>query len=141
VVPAEARAMVSVRLAPRQRPEEVRAVLERLLRERLPEGAELEVGWHTAEPALFDLDEPVFALASRALERATGVAPALVRSGGSIPVVAELAARGIPTVVGGFALADDAIHAPDESYRLESLRLGERAAEELYAALAELPRR
>ena len=62
------------------------------------------------------------------------------RSGGSIPIVAELAAAGIPTVVGGFALADDAIHAPDESYRLESLRLGEATARELYTALADLPR-
>jgi hypothetical protein len=37
-------------------------------------------------------------------------------------------------------LPDDAIHAPDESYRLESLRLGERSARELYAELAGLPR-
>ena len=34
----------------------------------------------------------------------------------------------------------DAIHAPDESYRLESLRLGEAAARELYTELASLNR-
>ena len=39
----------------------------------------------------------------------------------------------------GFVLPDDAMHAPNESYRIESLRLGERAAHELYAALARLP--
>ena len=39
----------------------------------------------------------------------------------------------------GFALPDDAYHAPNESYRLESLRLGEATARELYVALAELP--
>ena len=66
------------------------------------------------------------------------MAPALVRSGGSIPVVAEFAAHGIPTIVSGFALPDDAFHAPNESYRVESLRLGERAARELYVALAAL---
>jgi hypothetical protein len=55
--------------------------------------------------------------------------------------VAELAVAGIPTVVGGFALAEDAIHAPNESYRLESLRLGAASARELYAALAQLPAR
>jgi acetylornithine deacetylase/succinyl-diaminopimelate desuccinylase-like protein len=93
---------------------------------------------HTAEPALFDVDDPVLQLAARAIEKATGTAPAMQRSGGSIPVVAELAAAGIPTIVGGYALADDAIHAPNESYRLESLRLGEASARELYAALAEL---
>jgi hypothetical protein len=42
--------------------------------------------------------------------------------------------------VSGFALPDDDIHAPNESYRLESLRLGEAASRELYAALARLPR-
>jgi acetylornithine deacetylase/succinyl-diaminopimelate desuccinylase-like protein len=141
VVPAQARAAVSVRLAPRQRSAEILATLERLLRERLPDGAELTLSNHTAEPALFDLDDPVLALAAQAIERATGTPPALVRSGGSIPVVAELAARGIPTVVAGFSLPDDNIHAPDESYRLESLELGERAAQELYTALARLPRR
>jgi acetylornithine deacetylase/succinyl-diaminopimelate desuccinylase-like protein len=138
VVPASARATVSLRLAPRQRSDEMAAVLERLLRANVPDGAEVEISMHRAEPSLFDVNDPVLQLAARAIERATGVAPVMQRSGGSIPIVAELAAAGIPTIVGGFALADDAIHAPDESYRLESLRLGEASARELYAALAEL---
>jgi acetylornithine deacetylase/succinyl-diaminopimelate desuccinylase-like protein len=138
VVPATARAVVSLRLAPLQRSEEMREVLERLLRDAAPEGAEVEIDWHVAEPALFSVDEPAIQLAARAIEKATGTAPVMQRSGGSIPIVAELAAVGIPTIVGGFALADDAIHAPNESYRLESLRLGAAAARELYAALAEL---
>jgi hypothetical protein len=46
--------------------------------------------------------------------------------------------RGIPTVVSGFGLPEDAFHAPDESYSLRSLELGERAAGELYRALAHL---
>jgi acetylornithine deacetylase/succinyl-diaminopimelate desuccinylase-like protein len=140
VVPATARAVVSLRLAPRQRSDEIQPVVERLLRGAAPEGAEVEIEWQLAEPSLFDVEEPAIQLAARAIERACGVPPVMQRSGGSIPIVAELAAAGIPTVVGGFALADDAIHAPDESYRLESLRLGEAAARELYAALADLPR-
>ena len=63
-----------------------------------------------------------------------------MRSGGSIPIVAEMAARGYPVIVGGFGLPDDAIHAPNESYALASLEWGEAAARELYLALAELPR-
>jgi hypothetical protein len=35
-------------------------------------------------------------------------------------------------------LDGDAIHAPNESYRLESLRMGERSARELYLALGGL---
>ena len=140
VVPAAASAVISLRLAPRQRSAEIQPVLERLLRSAAPDGAEVEIEFQLAEPSLFDVDEPAIQLAAQALERACGAAPVMQRSGGSIPIVAELAAAGIPTVVGGFALPDDAIHAPNESYRLESLRLGEAAARELYAALAELPR-
>jgi acetylornithine deacetylase/succinyl-diaminopimelate desuccinylase-like protein len=141
VVPSTARAQVSLRLAPRQRSEEIQPVLEGLLRSAVPAGAEVEIEWQLAEPSLFDVAQPAIQLAAQALERACGRLPVMQRSGGSIPVVAELAAAGIPTVVGGFALPDDAIHAPNESYRLESLRLGAAAARELYAALAELPAR
>jgi acetylornithine deacetylase/succinyl-diaminopimelate desuccinylase-like protein len=79
-------------------------------------------------------------LAADAIERGTGMAPAFVRTGGSIPIVAEFARKGITTIVGGYGLPDDDIHAPNESYRVESLRLGEATARELYAALAKLPR-
>ena len=91
-----------------------------------------------ADPSLFEPDLPALVLAAQAIERATGTAPALVRSGGSIPVVAEFAARAIPTIVSGFGLPDDDIHAPNESYRLESLELGSRTARELLISLADL---
>ena len=100
----------------------------------------MKLKWHLAEPSLFEPDLPAIVLAAQAIERATGTAPALVRSGGSIPVVAEFAARDIPTIVSGFGLPDDDIHAPDESYRLESLELGERTARELLTGLAALER-
>ena len=138
VVPATARATVSVRIAPGQRSERIAPALERLLRAAAPNGAEVELTGLHAEPALFDPEQPALQLAAQAIETATGTAPAFVRVGGSIPVVAEFAARGIPTVVTGFFLPDDAFHAPDESSRLESLRLGEATARELYAAFAGL---
>jgi acetylornithine deacetylase/succinyl-diaminopimelate desuccinylase-like protein len=139
VVPATAEATVSLRLAPGQDPDEMADTLERLLREPLPDGAELEITGQRAAPALFSVEEPALALAAEALERACGVPPAFVRSGGSIPIVAEMAARGYPVVVGGFSLPDDAIHAPNESYRVRSLELGEASARELLEALARLP--
>jgi acetylornithine deacetylase/succinyl-diaminopimelate desuccinylase-like protein len=139
VVPAVARVTVSQRLAPGQRADTALPVLEGLLRDALPAGAELEIeSLHSGEPALFPPDTPAIALAARAIEHAAGARPALVRSGGSIPVVAEFAAREIPTVVSGFALEADTIHAPNESYRLAALEQGEAAARELYEALAAL---
>jgi acetylornithine deacetylase/succinyl-diaminopimelate desuccinylase-like protein len=136
VVPATARATVSLRLAPRQRPAEIKDVMERLLRSAVPDGAELTMSWHLAEPALSDAESRPVRIAAEALGRACGVPAALVRSGGSIPAVAELMNRGITTVVSGFGLPDDAFHAPDESFSLRSLELGERSAHELYSALA-----
>ena len=83
---------------------------------------------------------PALRLAAEALERACGTPSAFVRLGGTLPLLAVLAERGVATIVSGFVLPDDAIHAPNESYRLESLRLGELSARELYGRLAELPR-
>ena len=79
----------------------------------------------------------MLALARGAIERATGKRSA-VRAERAVPSRSSehSPTRGIPTVLSGFALDADGIHGPDESYRLESLVLGERGARELYAALA-----
>lgn len=138
VLPVEAKGAVTIRLAPGQDVAAIRETWERLLREAAPDGAEVSFHHHGGAPSFFDPEGPVLRLAATAIERACGSAPVFVRSGGAIPVVADLAAKGIPTVVSGFSLPDDAFHAPDESYRLESLELGERAARELLEAFASL---
>jgi acetylornithine deacetylase/succinyl-diaminopimelate desuccinylase-like protein len=138
IVPARARGFVSVRLAPGQRAERVAATLERLLRSAAPPAAELSIAMELADPARFDPESPALRLGAEALGRACGAAPALVRLGGTLPILAALAERGIPAIVTGFVLDDDAVHAPNESFRLESLRLGEASARELYRALATL---
>jgi acetylornithine deacetylase/succinyl-diaminopimelate desuccinylase-like protein len=138
VIPATARATLSLRLAPRQRVEEIAPVLTGLLREAAPPGAEVEMTDHRADSVLFDVEEPVLRLAGDAMTRACGTPALYLRSGGSIPIVADLAARGIPTVVSGFSTPADRIHAPDESYLLRSLELGEASSRELLRAFAAL---
>ena len=81
--------------------------------------------------------EPVIASAMAAIERATGVAPVAMRTGGSIPVMAALVARGTPTVLSGFASADDNIHSPNERMRVRNLEWGFESAREIYRGLAE----
>jgi len=139
IVPAVARGHVSVRLAPGQRADEIGPELERLLRAAAPDEAEVSMEMDLADPALFDAGHPALQLAATAIERACGTPPAFIRLGGTLPLLAVLAERGMPAIVSGFALPDDAFHAPNESYRLESLRLGEKAARELYLALSDLP--
>lgn len=133
IVPADAHATFTQRLAPEQDPEAIAATLERLLRAPLPHGAELSLEVQQARPSLFDVEDPALRLAADALARACGRPPVFMRSGGSIPIVAEMAARGYPVIVSGFGLGEDAIHAPNESFRLRSLELGEAAARELFA--------
>jgi acetylornithine deacetylase/succinyl-diaminopimelate desuccinylase-like protein len=140
IIPCTASARLSVRVALGQDGSEIGAALERILREAAPAGAEIELDVDPSDPAGFDAADPVLALAREAIARAAGSQPLFVRSGGSIPILGALAKRGIPAIVSGFALDSDGIHGPDESYRLESLVLGERAAHELYAALATLER-
>jgi acetylornithine deacetylase/succinyl-diaminopimelate desuccinylase-like protein len=140
VVPPRAEAVLTQRLAPGQDPARIDAALRELLLRGLPVGAHLQIESALSAPALFEVDQPALTLAARALERACGRAPLFLRSGGSIPVVAEMAERGYPVIVGGFGLAEDAIHAPNESYALRALELGEAAARELLTGLAELPR-
>jgi acetylornithine deacetylase/succinyl-diaminopimelate desuccinylase-like protein len=139
ILPAFAKANISLRTAPGQNSAELAKVMEKLMRAAAPEGAEVEITGHIAEPARFDPESPPLKLAREAFERATGKPPALMRSGGTIPILAAFAERGIQTIVSGFALPEDQIHAPNESYRLESLDLNEKTSYELLKALGELP--
>lgn len=139
IIPHSASARLSVRIALGQDGEAIAAELQRLLQAAAPAGAEVEVEVEPGWPAGFDPGEPALVLARDAIAQATGMQPLFVRTGGAIPILAAFAKRGIPTVLSGFALDADGIHGPDESFRLESLELGERSARALYAALANLP--
>lgn len=140
IVPATATAVLSQRLVPAQRAADAGARLEHLLRSAAPSGAQVDIDLLLADPVLFDARSPPLRAAAVALERALGTRPAIVRWGGAIPVVAAMAAEGIPTIVSGFALAADHPHGADESFRLASLRQGGLAAEALLDELANLPR-
>ena len=137
VVPV-ASADLSVRIVGGQKSEEIAANLEQLLRDALPKGAELTFSAERAEPSAFDPEHPALQAARRALARAVGSEAKLVRTGGTLPVLAAFSERGIPAIVSGFSLPDDALHAPNESYRLVALDQGAAAARALYEELAAL---
>jgi acetylornithine deacetylase/succinyl-diaminopimelate desuccinylase-like protein len=135
IVPPEVRADLSVRLAPGQDPATIANALEELLRGAVPVGAELELKTGTAAPSRFDPAAAPLKIAREAMGRACGREPALMRSGGTLPILASFANRGIPAIVSGFGLPQDNLHAPDESFRLESIELGRRSARALYEDL------
>jgi acetylornithine deacetylase/succinyl-diaminopimelate desuccinylase-like protein len=139
VLPVEATANMSIRLAPGQKVEEIAPVVERLLREAAPAGAELEIElWSSSPPGLVPPDAKAIQLGLDAFEKALGARPALTRTGGTLPIVPALADKGIPTVITGFGLPDSQVHSPNERLVAEYVPLGISAARELFLAFASL---
>lgn len=141
VLPVVAEANVSIRLAPGQDPKRIAPEVERLLREAAPPGAEVEAElWASSEPGLVDQDSAPIQLGLDAFERALGARPLLIRSGGTLPIVPALAAKGVPTILTGFALPDSNIHSPNERLLVDYVPLGVAAARQLFLELGKLDR-
>jgi acetylornithine deacetylase/succinyl-diaminopimelate desuccinylase-like protein len=139
VLPVEAEANVSIRLAPGQHVAQIEAAFRRLLAEAAPAGAELEVELlSAAEPGIVFPDAAAIQLGLVAFERVVGVRPALIRSGGTLPIVAALAEKGIATIITGFALPDANVHAPNERLLAEYVPLGTTAARAVLSELGAL---
>jgi acetylornithine deacetylase/succinyl-diaminopimelate desuccinylase-like protein len=135
IIPPVATCDFSMRLAPGQDAAAIGEALERRLRDALPGGAELTFTAGLTAPARFDPASDALRIARGALARACGREPALIRTGGTIPILAAFAERGIPAILSGFGLPQDNFHAPDESFALTSLDLGRRTARALYEDL------
>jgi acetylornithine deacetylase/succinyl-diaminopimelate desuccinylase-like protein len=139
VIPVEAEANVSIRLAPGQDEGEIAIAFERILRDAAPAGADVEVElWATGPAGLVPPDAKAVVLAQDAFERVLGRRPLLLRSGGTLPIVPALADKGIPTIVSGFDLPDGNVHAPNERLLLRYIPLGVEAARETLIELAKL---
>jgi acetylornithine deacetylase/succinyl-diaminopimelate desuccinylase-like protein len=139
VIAVEAEANVSIRIVPGQDDKAIAAEMERLMREAVPDGAELEIQTLATGPAaLVRPDDQAIKLGQDAFERAVGARPLLIRVGGSLPVMAALEQKGVPTILTGFDLPDGNIHSPNERFRVEYVSLGVEAAKELYRSLAAL---
>jgi acetylornithine deacetylase/succinyl-diaminopimelate desuccinylase-like protein len=139
VIPVEAEANVSIRLVPGQDDKAIGAEMERLMREAAPDGTDVEIDFLASAPAaLVRPDEPAIQLGLEAFERVVGRRPLLLRVGGSLPVMAALEEKGIPTILSGFDLPEGNIHSPNERFRVEHIPLGVETAQELYKSLAEL---
>ncbi len=120
VIPAWAMAKISCRLVPDQNPEEVRQQMESYLEENAPKDVrwELEV-MSGGLPSISDRNNMGVRAMSQALQAVWATRPYFRREGGSIPVVAEMQQiLGIESVIAGFGLQDDNVHAPNEKQHL-----------------------
>jgi acetylornithine deacetylase/succinyl-diaminopimelate desuccinylase-like protein len=128
----------TIRLAPGQDVQAIGATAEKLLRDATPAGADVEIRWDGSPPGLVHPDAPAVRLGLDAFERALGVRPLLVRSGGTLPIVPALADRGIPTILTGFAVPESNIHSPNEKMLVAYFGKGVAAVRELCRAFAQL---
>jgi acetylornithine deacetylase/succinyl-diaminopimelate desuccinylase-like protein len=120
VLPASAMAKISTRLVPDQDPQEVHHQLLRYLEEHAPTDVRWELEVMAGGPAsISDRNNPGVLAMSAALEQVWGKRPYFRREGGSIPVVAQMQELlGIESVIAGFGLPDDNVHAPNEKMDL-----------------------
>jgi acetylornithine deacetylase/succinyl-diaminopimelate desuccinylase-like protein len=138
VIPAQASAKLNFRLVPDQNPVEIDALFRRFIQQIAP--PTVGVGVRTlfrARPFVLLRDHPAVRAARKALHEVFGVQPAFMRIGGTIPVAHFLQEElGIPTVLMGFALPDDRLHAPNERFLLQSFFRGIETSIRFLAELA-----
>ena len=120
VIPAAAKAKVSLRLPPELDPAEVQTLLKKRVAELSPEGVKIKLkSVHGGRGVLVPLDSVYIRAAEQALEQEWGRPPVFEREGGSIPVGALFDSElHVPVIFMGTGLPDDNIHAPNEKYHL-----------------------
>ncbi|MGO9262428.1 MAG: dipeptidase [Bryobacteraceae bacterium] len=126
VIPARATAKISARLVADQRTDEAAGQLRAAIRAACPKGvtAELKV-LHSGAPSLTNPDNPFIHAAAEAMKQVFGKDTVYIRSGGSIPIVGVFDRYlGIPSVMMGFGLPDDNLHAPNEKFHLPNFYRG-----------------
>jgi len=139
VLPARAGAKVSMRLVPNQDPEKISQLFVDYVQGIVPAGVQVEItGVHGAQPVLIDVQGPIADAAMAAQEDVFGARPVRVREGGSIPIVASFSSvLGVPTLLMGFGLPDDRLHAPNEKFNISHFYNGIRAVVRLLDRAAE----
>ncbi len=126
VIPAKAQAKISMRLVPNQTPAKAFALYKSYVEKIAPASVDVDVRLiHSGDSCLIPVDNPYIRAATRALHEVWGKDTVFIRSGGSIPIVGDLDRHlGLHSVMMGFGLPDDNLHAPNEKFNLKNFELG-----------------
>jgi acetylornithine deacetylase/succinyl-diaminopimelate desuccinylase-like protein len=142
VLPSKAMAKFSMRLVPDQTVDQVRKGVQAFLQANVPPTVAWELIEHaSSRPAIVERDSTAVQAASRALEAVWGRPPAFVRSGGSVAVVGMIQEIvGVDTLMLGYGLQDDNLHAPNEKQYLPNFFRGIEATIHFFDQYAALSR-
>ncbi|MEP7077618.1 MAG: dipeptidase [Chthoniobacterales bacterium] len=138
VIASHAMAKVTFRLVPDQDGAEILRVAHLHLEKHLPPGVTMEITdghsgpWYRTDP-----HSKFGEAALRALQTAFKKEPAVIREGGSIPIISEFRKiLGVETLLLGLALPDCRAHSPNENFPVENLEAGIRLNKAVLQELA-----
>lgn len=134
VLPSKAYAKLSCRLVAHQSHEKISQLFADYFTSIAPECVRVKVTpMHGGEGYVCPITLPAYKAAEKGFEKAFGQKPLAVRRGGSIPIISDFEKiLGIKTVLMGFGLESDAIHSPNENFRLDIFRKGIEAVVEFH---------
>ena len=126
VLPSHAMAKLTFRLVPNQKGDAIVDLVKKHLQKNLPPGVTIEMqSGHSGPWYLTDPNSKFGKAAQRALKKAFNKDAALIREGGSIPIVSDFRnILGVETLLLGLALANCRAHSPNENFPLENLETG-----------------
>jgi acetylornithine deacetylase/succinyl-diaminopimelate desuccinylase-like protein len=138
IVPAWARAKITCRLVPDQKPERIRKLVCDHLKKICPPTVRLEIdAGHGAEAYLVSPTSAHAQAALRAMRMAFNREPVLLREGGSIPIVNDFKkVLGAETLLVGLGLPEDNAHSPNEKFDLDCFENGQRMSAFLWQELS-----
>ena len=138
VIASHTMAKLTFRLVPEQEGDEILKLAKTHLRKNLPKGVTLEItDGHSGPWYLTDPHSAIGEAAQRALRKAFNAEVALIREGGSIPIVSQFRSiLGVETLLMGLALPDCRVHSPNENFPLENLEGGIRLNKAILHELA-----
>lgn len=120
VLPSKAYAKISTRLVANQDFHKISELFKKHFESIAPDCVDVKVTpSHGGAAYVSPIDLPAYKAAEKAYEKTFGKKPIPTRSGGSIPIIAGFEnILGIKSILMGFGLGSDAIHAPNENYPL-----------------------
>lgn len=126
VIPAKATAKISMRLVPDMTPDQAFRQYKSYVEKIKPEGVSVDVRLiHSGDPIVIGTDNPFVKAATSALKTVWDKDTVFIRSGGSIPIVGDFERHlKIPSVMMGFGLPDDGLHAPNEKFNIANFHRG-----------------
>jgi len=139
VIPARAVAKVSMRLVADQEPDEAVRQMQAAVAAACPRGVRARYeAIHAGGPCMVSPENRYVRKAAEALRETFGKEAVYIRGGGSIPIVGLFQRHlGIASVLMGFGLPDDNLHAPNEKFHLPNFHLGIRTVARYLALLGE----